>query len=198
MTLELWNTFATFGTFVVIAATAIAALVQLRHARGSNQIAALTQLAEAQETQQFDVADHFIRSDLAAKLQDPEFRYQIANRAARTAENITLMRQVSTVGNYWENVGLLVRTGLVDRDLAMNIYADTAAVTWNELAPYAAISRERSGPGVWENFEYFVVLCQDWLAAHPEGAFPAGVRRIPVKNEWQEADKQYAASRASA
>src|SRR6516225_2718268 len=134
MTLELWNTFATFGTFVVIAATAIAALVQLRHARGSNQIAALTQLAEAQETQQFDVADHFIRSDLAAKLQDPEFRYQIANRAARTAENITLMRQVSTVGNYWENMGLLVRTGLVDRDLAMNIYADTAAVTWNELA----------------------------------------------------------------
>jgi hypothetical protein len=40
MSLELLNTFATLGTFVVIAGTAIAAIVQLRHARSSNQIAA--------------------------------------------------------------------------------------------------------------------------------------------------------------
>lgn len=36
MSLELVNTFATLGTFLVIAATATAAIVQLRHARGSN------------------------------------------------------------------------------------------------------------------------------------------------------------------
>ena len=47
MSLQLVNTLATFGTFLVIAGTAIAALVQLRHARGSNQIAALTSYATA-------------------------------------------------------------------------------------------------------------------------------------------------------
>jgi len=40
-------------------------------------------------------------------------------------------------------------------------------------------------------------LAQDWLAAHPRGAYPAGVRRITEKDEWLEADAQYATSRAS-
>jgi len=43
MSLELVNTLASIGTLLVIAATAIAALAQLRHSRGSNQIIALTE-----------------------------------------------------------------------------------------------------------------------------------------------------------
>jgi hypothetical protein len=50
MSLELVNTLATFGAFVVIAATAIAAIVQLRHARSSNHIAALNELRETMES----------------------------------------------------------------------------------------------------------------------------------------------------
>ncbi|MBV8172813.1 MAG: hypothetical protein JO219_12880, partial [Candidatus Eremiobacteraeota bacterium] len=50
MSLELWNTFATMGTFVVISATAIAALVQLRHARASYQITALAELNKAHDS----------------------------------------------------------------------------------------------------------------------------------------------------
>jgi len=42
MSLETWSTAASIGTFVVIAATAVAALAQLRHMRSSNQIAAVT------------------------------------------------------------------------------------------------------------------------------------------------------------
>jgi hypothetical protein len=199
MTLELWNTFATFGTFIVIAATAIAALVQLRHSRGSNQIAAYTQLEEAKQTPQFDIAEHFVITELAAKLQDPEFRYQILNRPARTDENLTLMGHVQTVGNYYEGLGLLVRTGVVDRDLVLNLWSDTASLAWDRLAPYAAITRQRlGGDAVWENFEFFVVLSREWLKAHPKGAYPPGVPRIPLKNAWLEADTQYAASRASA
>ena len=56
MSRELVNTFATLGTFVVIAATAIAAIVQLRHMRGSNQIVALNELREARETPEFQAA----------------------------------------------------------------------------------------------------------------------------------------------
>jgi hypothetical protein len=153
MTLELWNTFATFGTFIVIAATAIAALVQLRHARTSNQIAALAQSQEESETPQFDEAHQFVRAQLQAKLHDPEFRYQIVNRSERTGEFLGFMRYVSTVGNYWERIGLLLRTGLVDRGFALNQYANNASFDWDRLAPYAAIAREQAGPSVWENFE---------------------------------------------
>ncbi len=36
MSLELWSTISSIGTFVVIAATAIATVIQLRHLRASS------------------------------------------------------------------------------------------------------------------------------------------------------------------
>jgi hypothetical protein len=36
------------------------------------------------------------------------------------------------------------------------------------------------------------------MAAHPKGTYPAGVRRIRLKDAWLEADKQDAASLAPA
>lgn len=198
MTLELWNMLATFGTFVVISATAIAALFQLRHARGSNQIAALAELRGAQQTSQFIAADHFVRTELASMLKDPEMRYQVANRDARTSENQALFTKAYTVGDYYEEVGLLTRMGLVDRNLALNTWAEYAPAMWDRLAPFVALSRRRLGQGAWENFEYFVVLSQDWLATHPDGDYPAGIRRIDLNDEWLGVDKQYAATRARA
>jgi hypothetical protein len=59
MSLELVNTFATLGTFLVIAATAIAAIVPVRHMRGSNQIVALNELRETTETAGFRAAQLF-------------------------------------------------------------------------------------------------------------------------------------------
>jgi hypothetical protein len=69
---------------------------------------------------------------------------------------------------------------------------------WERLAPAAAILRRQGGQGVWENFEYLVVLAQGWGASHPKGTYPAGVPRLTHKGEWLEADQQYAASLASA
>ena len=198
MSLELWNTLATFGTFIVIAATAIAALVQLRHARSSNQIAGLTELQDSFQTPQFETAFQFVRSNLATKLQDPEFRYQLTNRAARTSENQTLIGHVSTVGNFYESTGLLVKTGLLDRELALSLWSGTDSRDWELLAPVAAMLRRSLGDALWENFEYFTVLAQDWTAAHPKGTYPVGVRRIDLKDEWLEADRQYEASRVPA
>ncbi|MFZ0031121.1 MAG: hypothetical protein WAK84_04530 [Candidatus Cybelea sp.] len=40
------------------------------------------------------------------------------------------------------------------------------------------------------------MLAQDWIAARPKGTYPAGVRRIDLKDEWLEADRLYAASLA--
>ncbi|MBV8282486.1 MAG: hypothetical protein JO347_10555, partial [Candidatus Eremiobacteraeota bacterium] len=49
MSLELWSTIAAVGTFVVITATAIAAVIQLRHMRSSNQITILNDFRIATE-----------------------------------------------------------------------------------------------------------------------------------------------------
>jgi hypothetical protein len=199
MSLELVNTLATFGTFVVIAATAIAAIVQLRHARSSNHIAALNELRETQETPDFQAAQHFVQTQLAAKLQDPDFRYQVVHPAARTDEIRPLLVMVRAIGNFYEGVGVLIRAGLVDRELVLRIWSSNIVGAWENVVTYAALARRRVGTNaLWENFEYLTVVAQDWMAAHPKGTYPAGARRIEVKDEWLEADEQYAASRATA
>ena len=198
MSLELWNTFATFGTFVVIAATAIAALVQLRHARGSNQIVALNELQDASHTPQYEAAEHVVRTELEHKLKEPEFRYQARHRAARTPESRAFMAKLQTVGNFYENMGLLVKSGLVDKALAMDTWSGQVPGDWERMAPYVAMLRRELGDALWENFEYLTVLAEDWIAAHPKGAYPAGVRRIVLSDEWLEADRRYEASRVPA
>jgi hypothetical protein len=197
MSLELVNTLATFGTFVVIAATALAAMVQLRHMRGSNQITVLSDLFEKQGTAEFVSAANFVRTRLPEKMQDPAFRYQVVHRSARTEENAVLIAKVIAVGSYYEEMGLLAKSGLVDRDLLLDMHGYTIVAYWDTLSEFTAISRELN-PGILENFEYLTVLGQDWMAQHPAGTYPANVRRIGLPNKWLEADKQYAASLAPA
>jgi hypothetical protein len=198
MSLELVNTLATFGTFFVIAATAIAAIVQLRHARSSNQIAAFNELRETAQKPDFQVAEQFVQTKLSELLQDPAFRYQLGHPSARTDENRPVDANINAVGNFYEGMGALVRAGLIDTELVLQIYCDRVMGAWERLAPVGAIARRRIGDALWENFEYLTVLAQDWIAAHPKGTYPAGVRRIDLKDEWLDADKQYAASLAPA
>jgi hypothetical protein len=198
MSLELVNTLATFGTFLVIAATAIAAIVQLGHARSSNQITALNELRETMETPEFQAAQQFVMADLSAKMRDPIFRHQYFDRSARTDENWPLFGKINRVGNFFETMGTLIKTGMIDRNLALDVWSGTIAQAWGMLAPVTAIARRREGEGLWENFEYVTVLAQDWLAAHPDGSYPVGVRRIELKDDWLGADRQYGASLAQA
>jgi hypothetical protein len=197
MSLELLNTFGTFGTFVVIAATALAALVQLRHMRSGNQIAALSDLYEKQRDSEFESARQFVFAGLPEKMQDPAFRYQLAHREARTEENAPLIGNINAVGNYYEETGVLVKAGLVDREFFLEIYCGNITSSWNALSEVTAISREARGPAVWENFEYVAVLAQDWEAKYPAGTYPANVRRIDLPNKWRSADLAYAASLAT-
>jgi hypothetical protein len=197
MSLELLNTFGTFGTFLVIAATALAALVQLRHMRSSNQITALSDLYEKQGLPEFVAALQFVFAALPKKMQDPAFRYQLVQREARTEENAGLIAKINVVGNYYEETGVLVKSGLVDREFFLEIYCGNITSSWDALSEATAILRERFGRGIWENFEYVTVLAQDWEAKHPSGTYPANVRRIDLPNKWRDADLAYAASLAT-
>jgi hypothetical protein len=198
MSLEVANTLATFGTFAVIAATAVAAIIQLRHARTSNQILALNEIRETMESADFQEARHIIAAEVPVKLRDPIFRRQFADPSARTDEMRPFIGKIINMANFYENIGTFVKGGLIDRDLALDLWSGVVIGAWERLATLVAILRRASSPNLWENFEYLTVLSQDWIAMHSEGTYPAGVRRIELKDEWLEADKQYAASLAPA
>ncbi len=188
MSLELVNTLATFGTFVVIAATAIAAIVQLRHARSNNHIAALNELRETTETPDFEAAQHSMNTELAVKLQDPAFRYQIAVPSARTDETRQLARRLNRIGNFYEGVGVLVKTGLVDGQLVLEIWCMNVIGAWNRLAQIAAIERRKAGPGLWENFRV-----PDGISARLDGR--ACQRYVPCRCAAHRTQRRVARSR---
>jgi hypothetical protein len=195
MSLELLNTLATLGTFLVITATAIAAVVQLRHMRGSNQISALNEIFAKRQTPEMEASAHFVFTQLPEKIKDPAFRYQLTHEAARTAENAAGIDKIFVVGSFYEEVGVLVKAGLVDRDLLCDMHGLRVVAAWDALVDVTAVLRGSSAL-LGENFEYLTVVAQDWIAKHPSGAYPAGVRRLDIPHKWRSDDERYAATLA--
>jgi len=174
MPLEFWNTVGTLGTFVVITASAIAALVQLRHLRQSNQLPGL--LAVLELFQQPNVAEliNFIRQDLPSRMQSDEFRAGLEKKPVDRKEHPELH-----LCEMYEEIGSYVRIGIINETLFMTGHWYNVLLYWDLLQPVIAIVR-RTRPFVFENFEYLAARALLWKERHPEGNYPIGTRRMPA------------------
>lgn len=172
MSLEFWSTVASIATFFVIAATAAAALVQLRHMRASNQIAALSDISRQIDSEWFRTARRALQEQLPRVLDAPEFRA----RAATEPNNIPELDPVRTVAGMFESLGSFVKFRALDAGIVIDQFGDAILDAWKELEPVIRLTRS-SSPFLWENFEYLVVLTEDFVASHPNGSYPKGVRR---------------------
>ncbi|HXW77470.1 MAG TPA: DUF4760 domain-containing protein [Candidatus Eremiobacteraceae bacterium] len=190
MSLEVLNTFGTLTTVLVIAATAIAALVQLRHMRAGNQITAMLTIGEVLDAKRFQDAAAEVNV-LPAAIQDPAFReYHVAVSRGQipqnaTAEFVALRQALLLVGNSYEELGVLIKRNIVDREIFLDRYSWVILSRWTQMAPFIALTREATGANaIWENFEFLAVTSEDWMKANTGGTYPAGVRRMQIKNPW--------------
>jgi hypothetical protein len=191
MSLELLNTFGTLTTVVIVAATAIAALVQLRHLRAGNQVNALLSVDEELSSKGFEDAARLIDQYFEAAMGDPLFRDSIIAAARNqklpeVSSAYAELRQASRlIGNSYENLGILVKRGIVDQNMFLDCYAWVILRDWKKSDPGLALAREASGNNtIWENFEYLAVLSEDWMKSHADGTYPQGVRRMQLTNPW--------------
>ena len=190
MSLELWNTFATFGTFVVIAATAIAGLIQLRHLSAGNQINALLSIGEEFKGQAYGNAWYLVNAKLEQALEDRAFRdYVIALQRGLTPPDVDpqyveLHRATLLVGNTHEDLGVLVKNGIVDKDLFFDRYTSLIDRAWKRLEIFTALLRGAAGSQTpWENFEYLAVPSEQWVQGHPN-TYPKDLKRLKLRNPW--------------
>lgn len=182
MTAEWVAAVASVATFVVIGATAVAALVQLRHLRNSNQIAVFTEIRHKMEAPEFEEALRFIRYSLPAKLNDSAFRMRLLD--VTSSER----RMVTDVGGFIDGaVAPLVKHGMVDRDLACDLFYFPVVMCWDNLSPFIASSRAALGYRMWEDFEYLALLCKNFRVRYPHGTYPKGVEGLPLPEPWPEA-----------
>jgi hypothetical protein len=185
MSLELLNTIATLATSVIIATTAIAALIQLRHLRASNQIAGQLAINALIQGDEFIAAERTIRG-MPAMIGDPRyawaFRRPITNDLP--PEVIEMRSAARRVGSNLENIGNMIRHKLTDGPLFIEQFCNIVSDSWNLLEPYARIRRkfEPFHDAIWEDFELLTIMSRDWLRMHPT-AFEHTHRLLPSWTE---------------
>jgi hypothetical protein len=177
MSYELLTAIASVGTFLVITASAIAALIQLGHLRSSNQLQAVTALARDMDATLPYLG--YVYNELPTKMNDPAFRGEIAllvNSDAHPELSMAI---------FFDRCGMLVRRKLMDERLIFEHGTGATAVVigWHKLEDVVAI-RRRHAPDAYRNFEYLTVRAQAWLARHPHGTYAASEPRLPVTDRW--------------
>lgn len=175
MSAEWVTALATLGTFIVITASAFAALLQLRHMRGSTQIAAITESRETLESEAFRKAQHFVSYELPLRLADPEEARRIAHLPF-----VDEYEAIGTVANFFESMGLFVKRGVIDKDTACDVLSYVVLRNWHALLPVTTYARAvLDEPRLWENFEYLAALSERYNAENRE-TYPKHMEHMPA------------------
>lgn len=150
MSLALLNAVAGVGTLVLLAATAAAGLVQLRHMRASNELAALLELERDFRSPDLHAALRDVQRDLARHLQDPAYRARLGAPGYLDPR----LHPEMTVCNWFDRAGAFVRAGYLSETLFFGSFGRLVTYYWNMLEPAIAVLRRTRGSSQYANFEY--------------------------------------------
>jgi hypothetical protein len=183
--MEVWSLAASVGTLLVIAATAIAAMIQLRHMRSSNQITALSKLEEMWDNPEFRAKRRRVTDQLGDHLRDPAFRKELESEASADS----FAQDVVEVTNFFEGMGIYAKHGLADQNVIFDFWAAIITGSWQRLAPAIAIMRRTAGPMVFENFQYLAAIAQRFMDTHPNGFVPREAGLARIEDVWLKEDR---------
>jgi hypothetical protein len=184
MSVDLVNAIAAVGTFLILGASAVAAVVQLRHMRSSNQLGALLALEHEFHSDALQESFRFVQNELAYKLHDRAYREELERIGFIDSRDHLEVN----VLNWFNELGALLKNELVDQTAFMDLFSRLAVQYWEILAPAIAILRRRRGPAQYHSFEFLAIKARKWLSDSPQGRFPRGMARIPLLDEWAEED----------
>jgi hypothetical protein len=98
------------------------------------------------------------------------------------------VRRSLDVGNFLDSaIAPLVKHGIVDQDLACDLFYYPVVMCWDTLAPFIASSRSMLGYRLWEDFEFLTLLCKKFRVRFPHGTYPRGATALPLPESWPEA-----------
>jgi len=181
---ELVGAWAQVGTLIIVGASVIAALIQLRHIRAGNQLQALLSLEHDFRSPELQAALSYVQERLAQRLDDPQYR--------RELERIGFVDPAAhpemIACNWLNEMGTLVKRGLVSEETFMDLFARLIAHCWKVVSPAVAIMRRTRGSAQYHDFEYLAMRAARWLEKNPQGFSPRSFARVPLPDRWREAD----------
>jgi hypothetical protein len=192
MSAEYLAAVGSIASAVIIGATAIAALIQLRHMHSANSSNAMLALRTLFDDERHSAARNAVRRGAAEEaMRDPGFRRYVASFAAdgrpapEAADYAQLIDMIAILGNTFETIGTMVKQGTIEKTEFLDLYSFVIDTSWRRLEAYIAYTRACPGNGdsLFENFEYLTILAREWKARHPT-QFPANMRRLPLANAY--------------
>lgn len=162
------------ATLIVVGAAAVAAIVQLRHLRASNQLNALLAIMNQWNLPAVQTALAEVRT-IPEKMNDPQ--YVAVLKAPGSVDRSSHLEFLAL--DLWEQIGTYCKYGLVDENILLDITSSQVGSAWKFAEPAIALIRERTGPATLENFEYLAVRAKLWSRKYPNGAYPARLPRMP-------------------
>lgn len=191
---------ASAATAVIIAATAVAAVVQLRHMRAGNAIEAILSFRSIIEDEQHRHATNVLRTgDLERAMQDAHFRRFLYRRLMQrpTADvpesYVDLLDSAMLMGNCFELIGGMIRNKVATPDIFLPNYWWVVVGVWDRMSSWISLMRQYSGSdGMYVDFEFLTVLAREWGEKHPD-SYAHGYARMPLANTYPLANESWVA-----
>lgn len=177
---------AEIGTLVVICASVVAALVQLRHMQGGNQLQALLALERDFRAPELQAALTYVQLTLPSRLEDQSYRRELEHLGF--IDPATHPEMIAC--NWLNEMGTLVKRGLVSEETFMDLFARLITHCWKHLSPAIAIMRRKRGQVQYHDFEYLAMRAAAWLERHPHGTSPRHFIRAVMTDPWLEIDRE--------
>ena len=180
------SAWAQVGTLVIVVASVWAALIQLRHIRAGNQLQALLSLERDFRAPELQAALTYIQEALPKRLEDSEYRGEL--EAIGFVDPVGHPEMIAC--NWLNEMGTLVKRGLVSEDTFMDLFAKLIVHCWKQVSPAIAIMRRQRGPGQYHDFEFLAMRAVGWLDRNPYGMSPHAFARTPLADYWLETDQE--------
>ena len=157
--------------------------------RAGNSMQLILSVRAILEDDEHRQAVNLIRSgDLLRALDDPQFRKYIYRRLHRMPTGDVpqklrdLMDAATTLGNFFELIGGMMRRGVASGDIFLPNYWWVVIGNWDRMESWIAMMREYAqSDGLYVDFEYLTVLCRKWGEDHPD-SYAHGHPRIQITN----------------
>ena len=86
------------------------------------------------------------------------------------------MKHLLNFGHFFESVGVVVKAGLIRKELVLEAWNDIIVGGWTQFEPVTAIFRRTQDPIAYEAFEYLTVLARRWQNNIPTARIPRTCR----------------------
>lgn len=184
MTLELISALSSLATLAVLLSGAVAAIVQFRHVRTANELAAVLAVERTFADPDLQSALLYVQNELPARLQQAGYRSALAVSGYIDPRAHPEM----AVCNWFNEIGTMVAGGFLNEDVFFGSFGRLVEYYWRLLNPALALLR-RERPDQYANFEFLAARAERWHARHGEGYYPAGYARLPVADPWAGIDR---------